>query len=284
VISEVPDGSPDECGRICDAYAEVDTRVHVVHKKNEGTGGARNSGIKACQGEYIMFVDSDDHLSLEAVQCLYDRMLSDGSDMAIGKHTDVYENGRINSDYCTWMQDTVVSGIELLSMMAKQANIPVSPWGKLYKREVLTGIRYPSLLCGEDLWVYPEIVEKCGLVSLVNENVYFYFQRMDSVVHRMSEKARRDELDATLHMAHFLLQREIMNSARRWYSRAISKSVYMEDTATALHLFKQYFDSQERRQLLRGASIKEYGKWVLLHVPFVKNLLYKAKNSNARGK
>ena len=56
----VDDGSPDNCGIICDAYAEKDKRVRVIHQKNAGVSAARNAGIEAAKGEYISFIDGDD--------------------------------------------------------------------------------------------------------------------------------------------------------------------------------------------------------------------------------
>ena len=56
----VDDGSPDNCPAICDEYEKKDTRIRVIHQKNSGLSGARNTGIDNAQGEYLIFVDSDD--------------------------------------------------------------------------------------------------------------------------------------------------------------------------------------------------------------------------------
>ena len=56
----VDDGSPDGCGKICDAYAEKDSRVRVIHKKNGGLSDARNAGLNAASGDYLSFIDGDD--------------------------------------------------------------------------------------------------------------------------------------------------------------------------------------------------------------------------------
>ena len=64
----VDDGSPDKCPEICDEYAKKDKRVKVIHKENGGASDARNYGIKAASGEYLMFLDSDDYW--EGTECL----------------------------------------------------------------------------------------------------------------------------------------------------------------------------------------------------------------------
>ena len=60
----VDDGSPDHSGALCDRYAEEDSRVRVIHKKNGGAADARNCGLDVASGEYVAFVDSDDCMML----------------------------------------------------------------------------------------------------------------------------------------------------------------------------------------------------------------------------
>ena len=72
----VDDGSPDSCGKICDLYANKDSRIKVIHKKNEGVSAARNDGIHAATGEYLIFVDSDDYLPINALQSLYEVIIN----------------------------------------------------------------------------------------------------------------------------------------------------------------------------------------------------------------
>lgn len=64
----VDDGSPDRCGEICDEYADKDARVRVIHKQNEGTGAARNTGMDAARGEYLYFSDPDDLMVPELIE------------------------------------------------------------------------------------------------------------------------------------------------------------------------------------------------------------------------
>ncbi len=66
----VDDGSPDNCGAICDEYAARDSRIKVIHKKNGGLSDARNAGLKIARGEYIYFLDSDDYIRNDAVEKL----------------------------------------------------------------------------------------------------------------------------------------------------------------------------------------------------------------------
>lgn len=67
----VDDGSPGHCGAICDEYALHDTRIKVIHKKNEGLAAARNTAFDAAAGEYITFLDGDDYLEENACETAY---------------------------------------------------------------------------------------------------------------------------------------------------------------------------------------------------------------------
>ncbi len=63
----VDDGSPDKCPEMCDLWAKKDSRIKVIHKENDGLANARNSGIEACTGDYVMFIDSDDYIESDMV-------------------------------------------------------------------------------------------------------------------------------------------------------------------------------------------------------------------------
>ena len=65
----VDDGSPDQCGIMCDKYAVQDSRIKVIHKENQGLGMARNTGLDYATGEFVCFVDSDDWIEPNAVEC-----------------------------------------------------------------------------------------------------------------------------------------------------------------------------------------------------------------------
>lgn len=77
----VDDQSPDNCPKICDSFAERDSRVTVIHQENKGVSGARNAGMRCASGEYIMFVDSDDELYPDAVRLLLEDVEAYGADI-----------------------------------------------------------------------------------------------------------------------------------------------------------------------------------------------------------
>lgn len=78
----VDDGSPDNCGKICDEYAATDSRIHVIHKQNGGLSSARNAGLEVARGEYIAFVDSDDWVEADTYAKLYELIQQYNADIA----------------------------------------------------------------------------------------------------------------------------------------------------------------------------------------------------------
>lgn len=94
----VDDQSPDNCPAICDAYAEKDARVKVIHQKNKGVSGARNTGMDVATGEFITFVDSDDELYPEAIELLVKDAMAYGADVvsALKKTGQMGQAGQIS--------------------------------------------------------------------------------------------------------------------------------------------------------------------------------------------
>ena len=89
----VEDGSPDGSGAICDDFASRDGRVRVIHKENAGVSEARNSGIKAAKGDYILFVDGDDVVHPRMIEVLLDGIESGDYDFAMINVVPITENG-----------------------------------------------------------------------------------------------------------------------------------------------------------------------------------------------
>lgn len=77
----INDGSPDDCGKICDEYAKIDKRIKVIQQKNQGVSVARNVGMDIVKGKWICFVDSDDWVEKDMVEKLYSKAIENNSDI-----------------------------------------------------------------------------------------------------------------------------------------------------------------------------------------------------------
>ena len=91
----VNDGSPDNCGKICDEYALKDNRIEVIHKINGGLSDARNVGIGRAKGKYIGFVDSDDYIEKDMYENMYNLLEERNADVCICNFYNVIENNNI---------------------------------------------------------------------------------------------------------------------------------------------------------------------------------------------
>lgn len=91
----VDDGSPDKSGFICDSYVKKNSHIKVIHKKNEGLGFARNSGLKCATGKYVTFIDGDDYIGIDHIENMYRNIKKTGTDTCIAGHTKVYSNNEI---------------------------------------------------------------------------------------------------------------------------------------------------------------------------------------------
>ena len=109
----VDDGSPDQCPAICDACAEKDARVKVIHQENKGLSGARNAGIDAASGEYLAFVDSDDYVSPHFIEELYQLLQDTGCVLHLpGRESDgtaLWTGGKSHL-FCSGLEQAVPGG------------------------------------------------------------------------------------------------------------------------------------------------------------------------------
>lgn len=175
----VNDGSPDRCGEICDAYAEKDSRIRVIHKKNGGLSDARNAALDVCTGEYISFVDSDDYISKDFIETLYHAIKTHHTSLAVCGIMKFDDAGAISTDYAPSDTLKCVTGNEMIETVWRPAAC-----NKLYHRSLFDGIRYPVGKLYEDLFIYHDILAKVDRISLTGKNSYYYFNRQSSIMNK----------------------------------------------------------------------------------------------------
>ena len=191
----VDDGSPDNCGAICDAWAEKDSRIRVIHKENGGLSDARNAGLAIAAGELIAFVDSDDYIEPEFIRKLYDAMIAHNADIAECSASYVDENGTVlrlrESANCAEMGKT-----EALRRLVLEDGIYQTVWNKLYRREVMENILFEVGKYHEDeFWTY-RVFDRIEKLAVVEEPLYNYLQRSSSIIGIGYNIHRLDGLEA----------------------------------------------------------------------------------------
>lgn len=187
----VDDGSPDNCGEICDQYSEKDKRVRVLHQDNAGVSAARNNGVKIAKGDYITFIDSDDWVDQNFLQRMYSVCESNNAQMCICK-LKMLDNER--SDQTEINPTEIMSGREAIEKHGYIMDYRFrGPYVKLIKRDIVLAHPFPlGRKYGEDaacvyLWMWD-----CNTIAELDEVYYYYFQHEDSCVHEEFNWKRLD--------------------------------------------------------------------------------------------
>lgn len=185
----VDDGSPDNCPQMCDEWAEKDSRIKVIHKENAGAGMARNTGLDNANGEYIFFIDSDDYVSTQiAEKCLLNAEKYD-SDVVIFGRCDTFENGKqiekkILTEKIIFDRNDIRNEL-IPAMLTYEFGIGMSIWSKMYKTETIKKLnkRFVSEreLFSEDVYFAIDFFADIDTVTVLNENLYYYFVRENSL-------------------------------------------------------------------------------------------------------
>lgn len=175
----VDDGSPDQCGAICEQYAAKDPRILVIHQKNGGQSSARNTGLSTVSGDYIGFVDSDDSIDADMVSYLYRALSRTQSQIAICGFVKHSEDGTVLSEN-SYDAETVYDGDSLLNVFLSDDKIGSHACNKLFARELFTGVLFPRGRVYEDIAIMHEVFAKAKRIVCLPENKYHYFIHGDS--------------------------------------------------------------------------------------------------------
>lgn len=191
----VDDGSPDNCGRICDEYAKKNNKIKVIHKENGGLSDARNYGLKAATGDYICFIDSDDYIDKYYIEKLLHSIIETDSDISVCDFWYIDENekkwSRKEKENRVYTSSEAIKDIFTL-----EQNTEVMVWNKLYKRSLFVDndIIFPVGKIHEDNFITYKLYDKANKISLINDRLYYYLQRNSSIMGTTFNKKRFDIL------------------------------------------------------------------------------------------
>lgn len=178
----VDDGSPDNCGAICEEYAAKDSRVVVIHQENGGLSAARNAGIDWAfansDSQWLTFIDSDDWVHPEYLRCLLDA--------AVGHNVAVSICGFVQTDgseleIVTESLEPIIWDTEEF-YVTHNVNATVA-WGKLYRKECFREIRYPVGKIHEDGFVTHRILFENSYAVFIPAGLYSYFRNAEGIMH-----------------------------------------------------------------------------------------------------
>ncbi len=179
----IDDGSPDNCGKICDEYAKKDNRIRVIHQENAGISQARNKGIEMATGKYISFIDSDDYVEKDMFEYLYLLLKKEKVNIACCNRYVVYKNKidiyGIRDFY------KVMDSKEAIELMCYIGYLGVSAYAKLYEKELFENIRFPKgIENGEDVFTTYKVYDKASKIVYDATPKYYYRQRQGSLTRK----------------------------------------------------------------------------------------------------
>lgn len=176
----VDDGSPDRCGHICDEYAKHDSRIKVIHKINGGLSDARNCGLRSATGKYVTCIDSDDYVSLDFIDYLYNLIIKKEADISICgfiKTPNMHEFFQGNEAI-----EKVYDADSAFATMLYARDFTTSAWGKLYIRELFKDIEYPVGKYSEDMFTTYRLILKSSTIVYGDKICYYYLHRPNSIL------------------------------------------------------------------------------------------------------
>lgn len=208
----INDCSQDKSGVICDAYAKIDTRIRIIHKaKNEGASAARNTGIDAAKGSYIMFCDSDDYVSPMWCQILYDAILKNKRSWIVSNLWRVKNNQKVlqtkEKDLTDYFQ-------------IYKAGLSAYTVNKIYDLDILkkTCIRFDmNYFIGEDVLFNIDYYKQCESILFINEPLYYYCENPEGAMGKYHADSFSLHLPLFFKRCPFIKKEELQEYCDIWF-------------------------------------------------------------------
>ena len=227
----IDDGSTDSSPLICDEYSKMDCRIKVVHKKNEGLGFARNTGLEIASGDYIAFIDGDDFVSIDLFsEC--EKILSDYLPDIIDFDYQSFKNGKILRDKYFRNYDKYICGDNiiqklLLNMIYNYKNklrLHDCTWNKIYSLSFLKNIDFKfvseRIYISEDYYSNLILYSKVQSVYLSKKKMYYYCFNSNSLTHLLNTNRLNQNL--------ILYDKSIELSTQLNYPKKIKSRIYLQ--------------------------------------------------------
>lgn len=192
----VDDGSSDGCPEICDEYVKLDSRVKVIHQKNAGLACARNVGIQAARGEYILCIDSDDYLAESTLLQRIAYKTESGTDVITYGFQKYFESTGDFGQSEIPILERVCATSEMLQTVLISNTYCGTAWTKAVRLDLLRNhnIEFKSGMISEDIDWYMQILCYAKTFDSINDIGVIYRQRADSISHAPKLKSLEDNL------------------------------------------------------------------------------------------
>ena len=201
----VDDGSPDGSGAICDAWAEKDSRIRVIHKENAGAGAARNTGLDAMTGDIVSMIDSDDYLEVH----MYEHLLSLMTDDVDIAECDICwtEQDDLPMDDGSRAEIRICDAEEAMRLHIRDEIFCQTPPNKLYRSSLLREVRFPEGNLIDDEFFTYRAIGNARRLARSSACMYAYRQQSGSAMHKSFSLRRMQGLEAQRQRLEYLKNR-----------------------------------------------------------------------------
>ena len=191
----VDDGSTDGSEILCDGYAAAfPDRVQVIHQKNGGLGAARNTGLSRAQGEYLLFIDSDDWIRGDTLDILDRKIRETGAKMVVFGFSYVWEDRTVPGEELALAGHAPVTLEGHPELLLQTPSACLRTWHRSLFDD--PEIRFPGRVWFEDLRTTPKALARCPSVAVIPDRLYFYRQRQGSILHNPNLRRNLEIIEA----------------------------------------------------------------------------------------
>jgi len=274
----VDDGSPDDCGKICDEYAKVDNRVKVIHKINGGLVSARKAGVATVTGDYISFVDSDDWIDINTYKSIQKIIKEYNADIIAFGHNRV--NGDKIYKCCENLSEGLYNRIDLKAQILAINDVfyhrIISPvcWNKIIKTSIIkknlskvnnkikigedAALIFPCAMMSESIYIMSDALYNYRLreTSMMHEKDNNKYKNVELVINRLIEALEENRLDKSK-----IMQKQL--------------ALYTADLMLITNASYFFDDLSELYPELKKSRIVIYGKGV-----YAQSLTFLAEKNN----
>lgn len=217
----VDDGSPDQCPEICNLWKEKDDRIIVFHQTNAGGGQARNLALDNANGEFVIFIDSDDYIAPFMIEFLYKQFQEEIDIVECGYCITEDEDAKFdeeNESY-TWK---LFNAEEAIRENIKDRIFRQLIWNKMYRKKVVGDVRFPEQKSIDDeFWTY-RVLGNARKLIYTNKVLYAYRQQENSVMHSLNSSKRFQAIEAKIQRHEYICQcmptLEIESISNLWFA------------------------------------------------------------------
>jgi len=205
----VDDGSTDSTPDILDKYQQKDDRIRVLHQQNQYAGVARNHGMQAAQGEYVIFWDSDDYFPEDALEVLYDECKTCDADICVGSAVkmDMHDGTEKQNCYLNWDRIPEKRPFNVNDMPQYIFNFGINcPWNKIYKNKFIedNNLKFSTLKHANDVYFVMIAFILADKITVVDKDVVYYQFRNEGSLSCNSINNKENVLRAFLEVKDFL--------------------------------------------------------------------------------